>query len=54
MKPQIMHIRECWNCLERFTTYDRQDHYCDLCSYMETTAEWRERANEQIEELVIA
>lgn len=40
---QIMHIRECRNCFDQFTTYEQNMLYCDLCSYMESTIEYKER-----------
>lgn len=51
--PQVAHHRYCIHCQEPFTTYDRNDKYCDNCSYMETTHEWKERAQKQIEELLL-
>jgi|WetSurSiteA1Bulk_404760.scaffolds.fasta_scaffold53864_2 hypothetical protein len=53
MIARILHIKDCINCLERFSTYERNDKYCDNCCYMETTQEWRERAEQQIEALLV-
>lgn len=53
-KPHVIHVRHCRNCGEQFVTNDRHMYYDDNCSYMETTQEWKERVNEQIEELVIS
>lgn len=52
-KIQIVHIRTCHNCRCKFSTFDRHENYCDNCSYMETTQEWRDRANASLDELVI-
>lgn len=49
---RIMHIRECRNCYEQFTTYDQDIRYCELCCYMETTTEYKERLATRQEELM--